>query len=562
MPIFFELTAVLVLATVVSAVMRFLKQPLIVGYILTGILVGPSVLNLVHSHEVVETFAKLGISILLFIVGLHLSPRVIKEVGSVSLVTGIGQVLVTSMVGFGLSIFLGIDRLAALYVAIALTFSSTIIVLKLLSDKGDVQSLYGKIAIGFLLVQDLIATVILIVISSVSVAETGNLGLVVGLTLLKGLGLLVGILAVTRWLLPPLLDSFAKSQELLFLFSLAWGFGLATIFQLAGLSVEIGALIAGVALSTTAFAEEMSSRLKPLRDFFIILFFIVLGSNLTLSLTPQILIPTLVFSVYVLIGNPVIMIILMNLLGYHRKTSFMAGLTVAQISEFSLILASLGMQVGHLSPEVLTIVTLVGMVTIAGSTYLILYSDRLYPLLTRLLQLLELRQVQQSGKNKQIAHDAYLFGFNRVGRELLEHFRRQGYSVGVVDFDPGAPARLPKNFKHFYYGDAANVEFLSELPLAKTKVVISTVPNLDTNMLLLKFFAQHRPSAISIIFAPTRGDAVCLYEAGASYVVLPHELGAQHTIGLLSKFGFNRKSFERKRQAHTRSLNEAIIRVK
>ena len=558
MSVFIEISLVLILTTLVSLGMRALKQPLLVGYILTGILVGPSFLNLLHAHETIELFAKLGITILLFIVGLHLSPRVIKEVGKVSLVTGIGQVLFTSLVGFGLALMLGIDRLAALYVAIALTFSSTIIILKLLSDKGDVQSLYGKIAVGFLLVQDIIATLILLGVSSFATAGDSSVSEALLLTLGKGIVLLIGILLTGKWILPRLLNYVSQSSELLFLFSLTWGFGFAALFQLVGLSVEIGALIAGVVLSSTTYADEMSSRLRPLRDFFIILFFILLGANMLLTLSSEIILPAVAFSLFVLIGNPIIVIVLMNLLGYHRKTGFMSGLTVAQISEFSLILATLGMQVGHLSQEILTIITLVGLITIAGSTYLILYSERIYRSITPLIKLLELRSVQKSSTSKHVRVEAFVFGFNRIGHDFLALFRQLGYKVAVVDFDPKTESRLPKNYRYYYYGDVGNVEFLSELPLNSTQVAISTVPDLETNKLLVKYLQSRRSSIITIVFAQKAEDALELYQTGVSYVVLPHHLGAHHTVSLLKQLGFNNDGFTRRRDQHMKDLLKRI----
>ncbi|NCN51091.1 MAG: sodium:proton exchanger, partial [Candidatus Pacebacteria bacterium] len=338
MDIFIELSLIITITTFVSFIMKRLKQPLVVGYILSGLLLGPMFLNLIQSTEIIEIFSKLGISILLFIVGIHLSPKIIKEVGSVSLITGVGQVLFTSIIGFALSIFLGLDTTAAMYVAIALTFSSTIIILKLLSDKGDVHSLYGKIAVGFLLVQDVIATIILIIVSSTASAQGTSIPLVLLTTLLKGGFIVIVITLLEKVLLPKLLKAASDSSELLFIFSLSWGLGFSALFYALGLSVEIGALISGVVLSSSAYAEEISSRLRPLRDFFIVMFFVLLGSSMTFSGGLTMLIPVVVLSLFVLVGNPVIVLIIMNLLGFHKKTGFQAGLTVAQISEFSLIL--------------------------------------------------------------------------------------------------------------------------------------------------------------------------------------------------------------------------------
>jgi Kef-type K+ transport system membrane component KefB len=437
MSIFIEISLILVVSTLVTILVKRLQQPLIVGYILAGIVVGPYALNILHSAHELELFSKVGIVLLLFIVGLHLNPKIIKEVGSISLVTGVGQVLFTSLIGFILAVLVGIDRLAALYVAIALTFSSTIIILKLLADKKDLHKLYAKIAVGFLLVQDIIATFVLIGITVFTKDTTTSLAMTLGIVFLKGLGLFAVLQLFSYFVMQKLTKYLASSQEMLFLFSLAWGTGVASLFLVLGFSIEIGALVAGVALSTTPYADEMASRLRPLRDFFIIIFFILLGSQMILTNITAILLPAILLSLFVLVGNPIIVILIMNAAGYNRRTGFMAGLTVAQISEFSLILASLGMQVGHLSQEILSLVTLVGLITIAGSTYLILYADAIYPKIASWLRLLELVKRRRNEKGA-VGEDytSVIFGFDRVGHRFVEALKEIEQRFLVVDYNP------------------------------------------------------------------------------------------------------------------------------
>ena len=547
MTLFVELTLVLLIVAVASSLMKLLKQPLIVGYILAGVIVGPVGFNVVQAKDTLELFSKIGIAILLFIVGLHLSPKVIKEVGAVSMITGISQVLFTSVVGFLIALALGLTTTAAWYVAIALTFSSTIVVLKLISDKGRTHSLYGKIAIGFLLVQDVIASVILIGISAFSNPSHNDLIPLISLLVLKTLGLMVVLFITYQWLLPKLSFLIGKSQELLFVFSLAWGLGLAALFQWLGLSIEIGALVAGVAMSTTTYAEEIAAKLRPLRDFFIILFFVVLGSSMTFSSLSHLLLPVLVLSSFVLVGNPVIMIVIMNLLGFHKRTSFMTGLSIAQISEFSLILASLGLQLGHLSPDVVTIITLVGLVTIAGSTYLILYSEKLYPKLEKLLSLLELRKNGSDPKMSKEHIEIFLFGCDRTSDHFLKLGKRYGYELGIVDFNPAMQERYEKEKVKFFYGDVGNKEFLLELPLDHAKLVISSIPTQADNILLCQHLKEVRPICSVLIFAQTRDEAEELYTAGASYVILPHEHAAASIVRHIGRSGLSNAGFSKLR---------------
>lgn len=553
---FLELAAIITLATTISIFTKRFKQPLIIGYILTGILVGPVFLNLLKSQEQLETFSRLGITILLFIVGLNLNPKTIKEVGKSSVFTGILQVAITSIVGYFIATFLGLPKISAMYVAIALTFSSTIIVLKLLSDKGDFHKLYGKIAVGFLLVQDVIASLILLFVSSLSSSNQTNLSsLLLGL-LLKASILGTIIFLVNRFLLPKISEFLANTPELLFLFSLAWGLGLASIFYLFGFSIEIGALIAGVSLSVTPFAYEISSKLKPIRDFFIVLFFILLGSQMDISNIFSQLPNALVLSLFVLIGNPIIVILIINSLGHKRKTSFLAGLTVAQISEFSLILATLGFNLKHIPQSILSLITLVGLITISASTYLILYSDKIFSKIEWLLKILELRKTATQKDLNSEKHEIILFGYDRVGEDFVHTFSSLNKPFLVVDINPLSIEKLNKKHIPNRYGDAEDIDFLEDLELQQTKLVISTIPDHQTNLALTKHIHLINQKCIIILVTHNIFEAKELYLAGATYVVIPHYLGAKHINNLLGKLGFDIKSFKEVRQKHLKLITK------
>jgi Kef-type K+ transport system membrane component KefB len=558
MDIFIELSLVIFVATALSFVMKILRQPLLVGYILSGIILGPSVLGVLVSEEPLKLFSKIGIVILLFIVGINLSPKIIKEVGKVSLLTGIGQVLFTSIIGFFISLFLGLGTIASLFVAVALTFSSTIIILKLLSDKGDIHSLYGKVAIGFLLVQDIIATIILLIATAYSQNAGGDITATMLLTLLKGTALIIVIFSLSNYLLPKLSKFVASSQELLFLFSISWALSMATLFHFIGFSVEIGALVAGVSLSMTPYAFEIGSRMRPLRDFFILIFFILLGSQMVLTNISAIIFPAIILSLFVLIGNPIIVIIIMNLLGFSKRTGFQAGLTVAQISEFSLILATLGFEIGSLSKDQLSLVTLIGLFTIAGSTYLILYSDFLYKKFERYLSFLELKKNRrESSKDKDI--DAVLFGYRRVGVDFVKVFNKLSLNFLVVDFDPESIKNLDQQGIEYRYGDAKDVEFLEELPLKKLRCAVTTIPEFETNLLLVKKIRSINKRAVIVVIAQTKEESLLLYQVGASYVVIPHYIGAKHATQILIENGLDYASYKSLRNKHMNFLEKRII---
>lgn len=377
--VFYEIAFLLLLSSGIGAIGMLLRQPLIVSFIALGLLVGPAVLGLVTAYDKVDLLAKFGISILLFIVGLKLDIHIIRNTGKVALATGIGQVIFTSVIGFLLCMVLGLSLISALYVAIALTFSSTIIIIKLLSDKKETETEHGRIAVGFLIVQDLVVILVMILINAIATpAESGNTHSEIGLVLVKGVIFVITLGLLMRHILPILTSFLSKEPELLLLFAIAWAVTLASITHYLGFSKEIGAFLAGVSLASTPCHEKLEKKLTTLRDFLLLFFFIDLGAMLEIKLMGGQIFSALVLSLFVLIGNPLIVLIIMGYMGYNKRTSLYAGFTVAQISEFSLILVALGVDLGHIDNQILSLVTLVGIVTIFCSTYMILYSDKVY----------------------------------------------------------------------------------------------------------------------------------------------------------------------------------------
>lgn len=558
---FFEVGLVIGIATVISLLIRFLKQPLIIAYILTGIIAGPSLLNVISSTDTITIFSHMGVALLLFVVGLSLDPKVIKEVGVVSAVTGVGQVLFTTIIGFLISLALGFPALTALYIGIALSFSSTIIVLKLLSDKNEMDTLYGKISIGFLLVQDLIAIFVLMIVSSLNggmSAESFVLG-----TALKGIGLLVGLILFGIYVLPRITKIAAKSQEMLLLFSISWAFALSLLFFRAGFSIEIGALLAGVTLSFSPYRFEISSKLKPVRDFFLVLFFILLGYQVGLHDITQYLLPIIIFSLLVLIGNPLIVLIMMGLLGHTKRNSFMAGLNVAQISEFSHILIALGISVGHLGSSILSLITAVALITIAISSYLVLYAGKIYPYVSKYLSIFEKKNskaaIPRWGYNK---YDVLLFGCDRVGHDLVFLLKKMKKKFLVVDHNPEIVSSLNKKGIKCIYGDASDMELLDELHLSQLKMVVSTIPNFEINAAIINKVRSANSSTILVIVSHRAEEAIELYEQGASYVILPHLLGGYHASLLIEKHGLNFDNFLKEKMRHLEHLKIATTENK
>lgn len=545
--LFLELSSIVAIGTGVALLMRLLRQPLIIGHIITGLLVGPTVFNLVTESETLTVFSEMGIALLLFLVGLGLNPRVIKEVGKVAILTGVGQVAFTTGIGYLLvSSLTDLSITATLYVAIGLAFSSTIIILKLLSDKKEQTRLHGKIATGFLLVQDILATFALLFVSANS---TGGLSGSDLLDLaLKGAVLVSGLYLFASVILPRLNKLISGSQEMLFLFAISWGLGVGAIFSEFGFSLEVGALAAGIALAQFPYAQEAASRLKPLRDFFIVLFFVVLGSELDLSNIAAVLPAALVLSSFVLIGNPLIVMTIMGSLGYTKKTSFKTSLAVAQISEFSLVLLLLAQKSGQIDSETLSLMTVVGLVTIAVSSYVILYDEKLYPKFEKYLSVFERKKTKSEKRPR--GNEMLLFGYKKGGLEFIKVFKKLGKQFSVVDYDPEVIESLEKHGVHYLYGDMTDLELLEEAGLADVKLVVSVVTDFETNKFLLRTLDQQNPNCVMICHADGITEAAELYELGAGYVMLPHYIGSEKIGAFIKKSGFSKTEFRKFRNKH------------
>lgn len=545
--IFSEISLVIVVAAGVSLLLRLVRQPMIIGHILTGLLVGPSVLRIVKNPETIQVFSDFGIALLLLIVGLGLNPRIIKEVGRIAASIAFAKVLLATSFGFAAARLFGYGLVTSMFIGVSLSFSSTIIILKLLTDKKEQNRLYGKISIGFLLVEDLLATMLLVAVSA-----TGSGGITADkfvALILKCLGLIVFIILVRVLIINRIGSLIAKSQEFLFLFAIAWALGAAALFQHAGFSLEIGALVAGVSLASLPYAQEISSRLKILRDFFIVLFFIGLGSHLELHNVLSLLPKASFLALLVLVGNPIIVMTIMGLSGYTKKTSFKTGIVGSQISEFSLILLLLAGKLGHISAEAVSLVTTAGLITIGVSTYLIIYSDKLYVLFEKYLELFERRHLKTEHEPKH-NYELVLVGYQKGGQEFLKLFQQLKKRYIVVDYDPGVIDNLDNKGANYLYGDVTDPELLEELNLSKTRLIISVISDMTINNMLADWLDKNNPRAVFIATADTSDEAAELYGRGAAYVILPHYIGSEKIGAFIRKNGFNKTEFKKYREKH------------
>ncbi len=538
----FTLTAgVLAVAAVVGFVASRLKQPLIVAFIAVGIMVGPTGFGWVRDTEPLELFAEIGIAILLFLVGLKLDVHLVRTTGRVALITGLGQVLFTSLVGFLLAWLLGMDPTVALYVAIALTFSSTIIIVKLLSDKRELEELHGRIALGFLIVQDIVVVLVMISLSSFGGDREGSVAAQFGLVALQGAALLVGLAIVMRWVLPTAMKYVATSSELLVVTAVAWAVSIAALSSWLDFSVEVGAFLAGFALASTPYRESLASSLSGLRDFLLLFFFIELGAQLDFSAISSQIPVAIVLSLFVLIGNPLIVMVIMGIMRYPKRVSFLCGLAVAQISEFSLILIALGRDLGHVDNEAVGLVTLVGMITIGMSTYLILYSHQIYERIAPLLSVFERERTRDLPEAEPVDVDVIVYGYGRFGRHLVERLLDDGRGVLIVDWDPRrelTPAATAHGDRvSVVYGDADDAAYPESLPLAAATWVVSTIPRVEPNKVLVSSLRNWGYSGSVAVTAHTDEDAAmfdALVDAGViDEVVQPFDDAADDALRTL-----------------------------
>ncbi len=486
--LFYEIAALLVLAASVGFIGLMLRQPLIVSFIAVGILAGPSFLDIARSDEQIDLLAELGIAVLLFLVGLKLDFNLVRTLGPVALVTGLGQVVFTTVFGFLIALALGLDALTAFYVAIALTFSSTIIIVKLLSDKREIDALHGRIALGFLIVQDVVVVIAMIALSAIGVSNAaGESGALTDVLAVLGYGLamLGAVVVFIRYVANPLVEQLSRAPELLVSFAIGWAALLAAVGHYLGFGKELGGLLAGVSLASTPFREAIAARLASLRDFLLLFFFIALGASLDLTVLGASVGPAIVLSLFVLIGNPLIVLIIMSAMGYKKRTGLLAGLTVAQISEFSLIFMAMGVAIGHVADDALGLVTLVGLITIAASTYMITYSHELYDRLEPFLGIFERKRTKtdlDAGTRHVERHDVILFGLGRYGLAIARALEKDGKTVLGVDFSPEAVRFAKARGLEAVFGDASDPEFLSHLSVESADWLVLAVPEHATGL--------------------------------------------------------------------------------
>jgi len=531
--LFFQISALLTVTVAIAFIIRFLKQPLLVSYMIAGIVCGPLFFNLLSGESnLYQAFSDFGVVLLLFIVGLELNFSYLKKIGRTSVIVGFCQFILNFSFLFFVAIYyLGLNLSGSVFLSLAACFSSTIVILKLLNDKRDEESVYGRYTIGLMLIQDLISIAILFFLSIFSVS--GHT--VFDISSFIKMGVVAAFIFLNyKFILPLILDKIASSSEFLFIFTVAWCFCVASLTVWAGFSLELGAIIAGLSLGSSRYRPEIISRIKPLRDFFIVIFFVILGSMADFSNLQSILIPALILSFFIIIIKPLILYLIFRVQKFTRRNSFLSGTTAIPLSEFGFIILLAAAKDGYLHGAELSIFTIATIVTIFISSYLISYNAQIYDFLRPVFLLLGRDKYIQREKKKE-TFKAIVFGYHRTGWKIGEALKEKGLSFAAVDFNPENVARLKNQDIRAFFGDASDIEFLKILPLEEAKFIISTIPSPEDQLVLINYIRSKNKKNVIIGTLYNKRYLNKLYEAGADYVILPHLLSGVWLSKVISK---------------------------
>ena len=540
-----ELGLMIVAATLCAFLARRIGMPSIVAYLLAGLGLGP-LSGLVQMSPALALISEIGIALLLFLVGLELSFAKIRDVGRVAVVAGIGQVVFTALGGLMLCWLLGFGWMEAVFLSVGLTFSSTVVVVKLLDEKGELDQLYGRIAVGIFLVQDLVAILLLTFLAGLGGGAGGvemNAGAIVaGLgRAFGGMFLLLGVaLLAARYLLPRPFAWSARRPEVVLIWSLTWCFALVMGAHALHLSLEIGAFLAGISLAQLPYNEDLHRRLHPLMNFCIAVFFVSLGVKMEVGAAVAEWPTVLVLSLFVLLGNPAIFLWIIARMGYGLRTAFFTSVTVAQISEFSFIVVALGVSSGLVGASVMSLTALVGLVTITVSAYMIRFSAPLLEWVRRLRlhQPFVPRRLWQDQESEEeaphgLAGHLIVVGMNSLGRRLARSLAGAGHAVVAVDTDPDKLTGLPCRT---VLGNVGYPAVLDHLGLRRARLLVSALRIDATNDLL-----AHRCREAGIPCAVHVHDVRemdHLLESGTDYLMISKVDGVKQLNRQLREMGF------------------------
>ncbi len=533
----FLLALVTFASAALATIFLRLRQPLLVTYLAVG--AGLSAVHLVKPEqlEFLAFLPEIGLAFLLFLVGMELDLSEFRSLGKKVLLATVLQVAVTTAVIGGVLSGVGWGMAEAALVGAAISFSSTILVVKLLLERREITSMHGKLSVGILLVEDLLAVSILMAMTIVGQGE--SLGIIdAGLVAIKGIVLIVVALLIGRKVLPRVFGYMAQNLELLFLAGISWCLLFVSVTTALGFSLAIGAFLAGVSIGQSVYRVQISTRIKPLRDFFIMLFFVNLGTGLSITgISSQLLLAIAILG-YAVIIKPVVFLVLFTRFGFRARSSWQTGIYLSSVSEFSLIILAAGAKEGILPQGVLSPAIFGTVLSFVLSSFLVTHQARVYRFLEKGLRLLETKErvsLERATHNvDELTDHAILVGCHRSGTIILRGLQRVfGERLVVVDFNPDVVAVLREQFVPALYGDATDPEVLEKLVVPRAKLLVSTVRDLETNLALLDTVSKENPKAVVLMTAADAKEAVKLYEGGAEFVSLPLTLEGTNLADLI-----------------------------
>ena len=536
-----DLGIAIVIAAVMTVVMHFIRQPLILGYLIAGVVIGPYMTpQLVTDVQNIDTISEIGLVLLLFIIGLELSPQSLMANGRAIFITGSLQfplnlaatLLLVSIAGH--FVFWQLGRLELLYIAVFCSLSSTAIVVKSLYDKFELESIAGKLSIGILIFQDLWAILILGLQPNLNDPQPG----LIALSLLKAVLLLVAGFTFSKYLLSALFTRLAKNPELVISLAIGWCASMALAAALLGLSIEMGALIAGFAISIFPYHIHITARVSPLRDFFMTLFFISLGMKIPAP-RAELLPPPLAILAAVVLSKLLVIAPLVRLAGGSTRTGVVTALNLGQVSEFSLVIAAVAVKYGHISEKLMSLLVYALGLSAITSTYVIKYNTGIWRVLRRLIGMLPLRHLHDErefeGASQVEVPAVFILGFHRGARAIIDNLRETApaflSNIRVIDYNVEVLKALSAYGIQGIFGDISSVETLKHCHIEQAKLIVSTVPDLllkgTSNYKLARACRELNPTAVIFATAETPDQVRRLEDAGADHVVLPYSLVGQ-----------------------------------
>ncbi len=520
----------------ISFFVKIFKQPIIIGYILSGFIFSFFIAGGSPTEEQILLMAELGITFLLFLMGLEFDFHNLKYLGKDIFISTTLQSVIFFSIAFVLASLLGFTSTQSIYLGILFMFSSTLLVAKWLEDKKETSTLQGKITLGILIVQDVFAILILTILNLLQ--ETNALGIL--FVPLKGLLLLLIALFFVKYLLNYLLKMAHRYPELLFVLSLGVCFLFVWLSPLLGYSTTIGAFIAGVILANTEYKNDILSRLKPLIIFFNLLFFVGLGFQITTNFDVQIISLIALFFVLCFFIKPIIIYLTLKQRGYDLKTSFLAALNLSQFSEFGIIIISAGIASGLVGTEVSAVAIILVVLTLLVSSYIIKYDQKLFRYAEKYLHKVDhffsKKELLHGSSSSATGYQIIFFGYYDLGKEFFSKLEGLGKKALVIENDRANIHLLKKEGIPYIYGAVSNPYFLDHLDLHDAEIVVSSVINVDESKTIIKTVKERSPKALIIVTAKSLKSSLELYDAGADYVIYPSYLNEQNVSVLLEDY--------------------------